>query len=264
MTYPYIITLLIVCPLVFLAGFVDSIAGGGGLIALPAYIFAGLPIHTAYGTNKFASCIGTGVSVVNYSRSGRVHFPAALAGVMGALPGSWLGTLLALSLSPRALQICLMIILPLVAVFVLTNKGIANETGGEQPLKPLLLISFFTGLVIGAYDGFFGPGTGMFITLILAGLAHLELVKAAGTTRVINFSSNAASLAVWLMGGKVLFPLALPCAACSVLGNYLGSRLAIKNGRKIIRPIIVIVAVLLFIKVIGDLTGFNIEGFFAV
>jgi uncharacterized membrane protein YfcA len=261
MTYSYIVTLLIVCPLVFLAGFVDSIAGGGGLIALPAYIFAGLPVHTAYGTNKFASSIGTGVSVVNYFRSGRVHFLAALAGVIGALPGSWLGTWLALSLPPRALQICLMVILPLVAVFVLTNKGMTKETGDERPLKPLLLIAFFTGLVIGAYDGFFGPGTGMFITLVLAGLARLELVKAAGTTRVINFSSNVASLAVWLIGGKVLFPLALPCAACSVLGNFLGSRLAIKNGRKIIRPIILVVAALLFIKVIGDLSGLKIEDF---
>jgi uncharacterized membrane protein YfcA len=255
MTYSYVVTLLIVCPLVFLAGFVDSIAGGGGLIALPAYIFAGLPVHTAYGTNKFASSIGTGVSVINYSRNGRVHFPAALAGILGALPGSWMGTQLALSLSPRALQVCLMVILPLVAVFVLTNKGIVNETGGERPLKPLLFISFFTGLLIGAYDGFFGPGTGMFITLVLAGLARLELVKAAGTTRVINFSSNLASLAVWLMGGKVLFPLALPCAASAVLGNFLGSRLALKNGQKIIRPVILIVAALLFIKVLGDMTG---------
>ena len=254
MIYPYHITLLIVCPLVFLAGFVDSIAGGGGLISLPAYIFAGLPIHTAHGTNKFANCIGTGVAVINYSKSGNVHFPAAFAGVMGALPGSWAGTQLALFLSPRALQICLMIILPIAVVFVLTNKGLSNESiEKEKPFKQLLLISFFTGLVIGAYDGFFGPGTGMFITLILAGLAHLELVKAAGTTRVINFSSNIASLTAWLIGGKVLFSLALPCAVCAIAGNFLGSKLAIKNGRKIIRLFIIIVAIFLFIRISFDL-----------
>ena len=256
MTYPYHITLLIVCPLIFLAGFVDSIAGGGGLISLPAYIFAGLPVHTAYGTNKFAMCFGTGVSVINYSRSGRVHFPAALAGVLGALPGSWMGTQLALSLSPKVLQICLMVILPLVAVFALTGKGIARESGlEERPLKPALVIAFFAGLVIGAYDGFFGPGTGMFLTLVLSGLAHIELVKAAGTTRVINFSSNVASLVGWLMGGKILFSLALPCMACAVAGNFLGSRLAIKRGKNLIRFLILVVAGLLFIKVIGDLLG---------
>ena len=254
MIYPYHITLLIVCPLVFIAGFVDSIAGGGGLISLPAYIFAGLPIHTAHGTNKFANSIGTGVAVINYSRSGRVHFPAALAGVIGALPGSWAGTQLALFLSPRALQICLMIILPLAVIFLLTNKGLSDDIiKKEKPLKQVIIISLCTGLFIGAYDGFFGPGTGMFITLILAGLARLELVKAAGTTRVINFSSNIASLAAWLIGGKVLFSLALPCAFCAVAGNYLGSKLAINKGKKIIRVFIIIVAVFLFIRISFDL-----------
>jgi len=149
----------------------------------------------------------------------------------------------------------MMVILPLAAIFVLTNRGMKGETREERPVKQLLLICFFTGLIIGAYDGFFGPGTGMFITLVLTGLAHLELVKAAGTTRVINFSSNIASLAVWLVNGKILFALALPCMACSVAGNFIGSRLAVKNGRKIIRPIIIIVAVLLLIRVISDLIG---------
>ncbi|MCL2832944.1 MAG: TSUP family transporter [Treponema sp.] len=256
MTYSYTITLLIVCPMIFLAGFVDSIAGGGGLISLPAYILAGLPVHTAYGTNKFASCFGTGVSVFNYSRKRRVHFPAAFAGVAGALPGSWLGTELALYLPAKTLLIIMMIILPLVAVFVLLNKGMKGEALGEPPIKKLLVISFFTGLVFGAYDGFFGPGTGMFITLVLTGLAHMELIKAAGTTRVLNFASNLASMIVWLTGGKILFALAVPAMICSVAGNFIGSRLAIKNGKKIIRPIILVVAGLLFIKVISDLAGF--------
>ena len=252
MAFSYGITLLIICPLVFLAGFVDSIAGGGGLITLPAYILAGLPVHTAYGTNKFASTFGTGVSVFNYSRSKKVHFPAAMSGVLGALPGSWFGTQLALSLSPRTLLICMMVILPLVAIFVFVNKGITEEIRPEPALKRLLIISFFTGLVIGAYDGFFGPGTGMFITLVLTGLAHLELVKAAGTTRVINFASNISALIVWLIGGKILFSVALPAMACSIGGNFFGSRLAIKNGKKIIRPIILVVSGLLLIRVISD------------
>jgi len=147
-----------------------------------------------------------------------------------------------------------MVILPLVAVFVLSGKGMAKESNKEElPLKQTLIITFLAGLIFGAYDGFFGPGTGMFITLVLTGLAHLELVKAAGTTRVINFSSNISSLTVWLIGGKILFPLAVPCMACSVAGNFIGSRLAVKNGKKIIRPIIIIVACLLLIRVISDL-----------
>ena len=257
MTYTYGITLLIVCPMIFLAGFVDSIAGGGGLISLPAYIFAGLPVHTAYGTNKFASCFGTGVSVVNYSRSRSVNFPAAIAGVIGALPGSWMGARLALHLPAKTLLVVMTVIIPLVAVFVFFNRGMKGEGLTELPLKKLLAISFFTGLIFGAYDGFFGPGTGMFITLALTGLAHLELVKAAGTTRVLNFASNVSAMILWLTSGKILFAVALPAMVCSVAGNFIGSRLAVKNGKKIIRPIILIVAGLLFVRVICDLAGLN-------
>ncbi|GHU64713.1 UPF0721 transmembrane protein [Spirochaetia bacterium] len=253
MAYSYAITLLILCPMVFLAGFVDSIAGGGGLISLPAYVFAGIPIHAAYGTNKFSMCFGTGVSVVNYFRARSIHYRAALAGVLGALPGSWLGTRLAISLSPQVLQICLAVILPLVAVFMFFRRGSMEGEGEELPHLQTFGLSFLIGLVIGAYDGFFGPGTGMFITLALAGLVHLNLVLAAGTTRVINFSSNLASMLTWLINGSVLFSLALPCMVSAIAGNFIGSKLAIKIGAKFIKPVILIVAALLFIRVISDL-----------
>jgi uncharacterized membrane protein YfcA len=255
MTNSYEITLLILCPLVFLAGFVDSIAGGGGLISIPAYIFAGVPIHNAYGTNKAAMCLGTGVSVVNYFRGKKVHYRAALAGVLGALPGSALGTMLAASLSPRALQICLMIILPGSAIFLIFHHSGFGLEKPEPPPAKTFILSLCIGFAIGAYDGFFGPGTGMFITLALAGLVHLELVKAAGTTRVINFASNLASMVTWFFAGKILFALAIPCMICTMAGNFLGSRLAIKIGAKFIRPVILVVAALLFIRVLTDLTG---------
>jgi uncharacterized membrane protein YfcA len=257
MTYSYAVTLLILCPMVFLAGFVDSIAGGGGLISLPAFIFAGVPIHTAYGTNKFSACLGTGVSVVNYFRGGCIHYRAALAGVLGALPGSWLGTLLAISLSPQVLQICLAVILPLVALFVIFRRGSMDGGGTELPHLQAFVLSFFIGLVIGSYDGFFGPGTGMFLTLALAALVHLNLVKAAGTTKVINFASNLASMITWLINGSVLFSLALPCMVSAIAGNFIGSKLAIKIGGKFIKPVILIVAALLFIRVISDLVMLN-------
>jgi uncharacterized membrane protein YfcA len=253
MPYSYGITLLILCPMVFLAGFVDSIAGGGGLISLPAYIFAGVPIHIAYGTNKFAMCFGTGVSVVNYFRARCIHYRAALAGVLGALPGSWLGTMLAISLSPQVLQICLAVILPLVALFVFFRRASMDRGGEELPHLQTFVLSFFIGLVLGAYDGFFGPGTGMFLTLALAGLVRLNLVKAAGTTKAINFASNLASMITWLINGSILFSIALPCMASAIAGNFIGSKLAIKIGGKFIKPVILIVAALLFVRVISDL-----------
>ena len=254
MTYSYGITLLILCPLIFLSAFIDSIAGGGGLISLPAYIFAGLPIHTAYGTNKFSSCMGTATAVANYIRGGCVDFSSAIAGGLGALLGSWIGTRLALSLSPRALQICLMVLLPLVGIFIVSSGSIRNN-GPKNPhgMKPKLILSSLIGLVFGCYDGFFGPGTGMFMTLALGGLVRLDLIKAVGTTKILNFSSNAASMVTWLINGKILFPIALPCMICSVAGGFLGSRMAIKTGKKFIRAVLVLVAALLFIRIIYDL-----------
>ena len=254
MLYPYGVSLLILCPLVFLAAFIDSIAGGGGLISLPAYIFVGLPIHTASGSNKFSSSIGTLTAVVNYIRSGSVDYPAAIAGSVWAVLGSWIGTSLALSLSPRVLQICLMVILPLVGIFIISGKKL-GDSEAKQPhgIKLKLLLSSLIGLVIGSYDGFFGPGTGMFMTLSLVYLVRLELIKAVGTTKVLNLSSNIASMLTWLINGKVLLPLAIPCMFCSIAGGFLGSRMAIKIGKNVIRPVLAVVAILLFAKILLDL-----------
>ena len=254
MIYSYGITLLILCPLVFLAAFIDSIAGGGGLISLPAYISVGLPIHTASGTNKFSSSMGTLTAVINYIRSGSVDYSAAIAGSVWAVLGSWLGTRLALSLSPRVLQICLMVILPLAGVFILTSRSL-GEPRPRQPLSFRLKVLFSSaiGLIIGSYDGFFGPGTGMFMTLALTFLVRLELIKAVGTTKVLNFSSNIASLVTWFLSGKVLLPIAIPCMFCSITGGFLGSRMAIKIGKNVIRPVLALVAILLFGKILYDL-----------
>jgi len=254
MLYSYHVTLLILCPLVFLAAFIDSIAGGGGLISLPAYIFAGLPIHTAYGTNKLSASTGVMTATANYLRGGCVDFSAAVPGCIGALAGSAIGTRLALLLSPRALQICLMVILPLVCVFVLSSRRYEKpELKAPPALKQKRILCFFIGLVLGCYDGFFGPGAGMFMTIALAGMVKLELVKSTGTAKVINFASNISSMITWLVNGKILFPVAIPCAVCSMAGAYLGSRMAIKKGSRLIRCILALVVVLLFAKILTDL-----------
>ena len=265
MSYSYGITLLILCPLIFLAAFIDSIAGGGGLISLPAYLLAGLPIHTAHGTNKFTASMGTAVAMVNYVKNRCVDFRSAIAGSIFALLGSWLGTNLALYLSPRALQMSLVFILPLAGLFILVrgNRGPGRgaamqesvDAALEKSLSPgtKLIISALIGLVIGAYDGFFGPGTGMFMTLAFTFLIRMELLKAAGTARAVNLSSNVASLLTWLRSGNVLFPVAIPCMLCAMAGGFLGSRLAIRVGKKFIRIVLIVAALLLFARVLFDL-----------
>jgi uncharacterized membrane protein YfcA len=257
MRYPYEVTLLILCPLIFLASFIDSIAGGGGLISLPAYIFAGLPIHNAYGTNKFPASLGTMAAMGNYFKGGCIDFSVAIPGGIAAIIGSWIGTRLALSLSPRVLQICLIVILPLVGIFILTRRSSSRKKNvkekSEMGFRLKLVLSSMIGLVFGCYDGFFGPGAGMFMTIALSSLLGMELIKAVGTTKVLNFSSNIASMFTWFVSGKILFPIALPCAICSIAGGFLGSRMAIKIGKNFIRYVLALVTLLLFIKILFDL-----------
>ena len=130
--YSYQLMLAIICPLVFCAGFVDAVAGGGGLISLPAYIFAGVPIHVAYGTNKFANCTGTFVACMKFLKSGNIKIKSGLLSALGALIGSWFGTQLVLILDEKYLKYCLMIILPIVAVFLLFNRNFGSNNKSKD------------------------------------------------------------------------------------------------------------------------------------
>lgn len=249
--YSYEIMLFIICPLVFCAGFVDAVAGGGGIISLPAYIFAGIPIHIAYGTNKFANCIGTSVASAKFFKSGNIKMKSALLSALGALIGSWFGAKLVLFLDEKYLKYSLLIILPIVAVFLLFNRKFgAIENVREVSNKIVYPLSIIIGMVIGAYDGFFGPGTGTFLVIAFTSLLGFNLINASGNAKVVNLASNFAALIAYILGGKVFFMVGIPAAICAALGNYLGAHLAIRNGSKVIRPIIVVVIAMLFIKVI--------------
>lgn len=245
--------LLIICPLVFLAGIIDAVAGGGGIISLPAYIFAGIPIHIAYGTNKFASCIGTSVSSIKFFRSGNIKIKPALLSAVGALIGSWFGAQIVLLLNEKYLNYCLIIILPIVSLFLLFNRNFGIKNKKEISNKKLYMLSFIIGLFLGAYDGFFGPGTGTFLVICFTGILGFNLITASGNAKIVNLASNFSALIAYILGGKVMFSIGVPAAVCAIAGNYLGAHLAIKNGDKIIKPIIFVAIGLLFIKVIIDL-----------
>lgn len=246
---------LVVCPLLFLGGFVDSVAGGGGLITLPAYFLAGLPVHVAAGTNKIANCLGSSTAAVQYLRSGKIHLPVALTAAAGALAGSALGARLALLLSERLLKGLMLVALPLVAVFLALKKDIGREDAPPSALSPrrTAAVSLVIGLVIGAYDGLIGPGTGTFLIMAFSALLSLDLITASGCAKVVNASSNIAAAAVYLVHGKVLWSLLLPAAACCMLGGFCGARYAIRGGGKRVRSMIFVVLALLFIKLGYDL-----------
>ena len=244
--------LLIVLVGVFLASFTDGVAGGGGIISVPTYFLAGLPVHLALGTNKLSSSIGTAVSAARFIRGGYVDWKLAVPSVALALYGAHLGTRLQLALDETYLKWLLLIVLPIVAVVVLRQKKLPEEEGDVPPGRRTAIV-LAASFVVGAYDGFYGPGTGTFLVLIYCGLAKMDLRTASGNVKLVNLASNIGALATSLMSGKVFLVLGLIGALASVAGHYIGSGLAIKNGSKIVRPVILGVLILLAIKVITEL-----------
>ena len=244
--------LLIVLVGVFLASFVDGVAGGGGIISVPTYFLAGLPAHLALGTNKLSSGIGTVVSTLRFIRGGYVDWPLAVPSIVLALFGAHLGTRLQLALDERALKWLLLAVLPIVALVVLRQKKFSEEPGDIDRRRQALIV-LAASLVVGAYDGFYGPGTGTFLILIYCNLAKMDLRTASGNVKLVNLASNVGALATSLLAGKVFIVLGLIGAAASVAGHYLGSGLAIRDGSKIVRPVILLVLALLAIKVISEL-----------
>lgn len=244
---------LIVCPLAFIAGFVDSIAGGGGLISLPAFFFAGLPVHNAIATNKLSSTMGTTIATIRYALNGYMVKEFVIVGVACGLVGSWGGSSLALLASDTIIQVLMLIALPFIAFFVLKTKNLDAFARDPLPKRKALAITAAIALVIGVYDGFYGPGTGTFLMLLLPALAHQDVRTAAGTTKAINLATNAAALVVFLVNGAVLLPLGLAAGLFNIAGNYIGASKFTKAGASIVRPIMLVVLVLFAAKLIFDL-----------
>ncbi len=237
---------------VFLAAFVDGIAGGGGIISVPAYLLAGLPPHLALGTNKLSSCIGTAVSTGRYIKGGFIDWKLGIPAVLLALLGAHVGTRLQLIVDENWLKWMLLIVLPLVAFAVLRDRRLPEEPGEIAPRRQMLIV-WAAALLIGCYDGFYGPGTGTFLLLIFCRLGRMDLRTASGNVKLVNLASNIGALVTSLLSGKVFLALGLIAAAVSMLGHFLGSGLAIKDGSKIIRPIILLVLALLAVKIVSEL-----------
>ncbi len=247
---------VIICPLIFLAGFVDSVAGGGGMISLPAYLLVGLPAHIASGTNKVVNATGTALAAWRYHKTGNTNLRLALVSAVGALIGSAIGTRIALYLDQAILQTIILIALPIVAVILFFKKDFGKE--GSLPernwnRKTEMAVSFAIGLFIGGYDGMIGPGTGTFMLMAFTLVLGMDLLTATGCAKVGNLASNVASAVVWILGGQVMWVLVVPAAACSMLGSYFGTKFAIKGGAKHIRYMIFVVLGLLFAKLLVDL-----------
>lgn len=246
--------ILIVIVGIFLGSFMDAIAGGGGIITLPTYLLAGLPTHLALGTNKFSACIGTFFSTGRFIRSKNVDWGLGIPSVALAILGAHFGTKLQLMIDEKYLKYLLLIVLPIVAFVVLRQRRLPEEKGDIDRRKQMAIV-WSASLIVGAYDGFYGPGTGTFLLLIFCNLAKMDVRTAGGNMKLVNLSSNFGALVTSLMNGQVFIALGLIGAVSSIAGHYLGSGLAIKDGSRIVKPTVVIAVLLLAVKVLLELLG---------
>lgn len=230
------------------AGFVDSIAGGGGLIALPALLSVGLPPQLALGTNKFQGSFGTLSAAANYIRKGKIRLSDNISGMtitfFGAAAGAWAIQQIHADFIKHLVPFMLLFVF----IYTLLAKDLGMTQAKARMQKNLFFLIFGFGL--GFYDGFFGPGTGSFWTGALLIFMGMDMTKATGTTRIMNFVSNITALALFIMGGNVLYTAGLIMAAGQIIGANIGSGMAIKRGTPFIRPIFLTVVFLTIIRLI--------------
>ena len=266
-----------VFPAVFVAGIVDAIAGGGGLITLPVYMLVGLPPHEAIGTNKMSSCMGTTTATYRFAREGYINFKMAVFAVVFALAGSYTGAHISLLISNESFKILMLFILPVTgahisllisnesfkilmlfilpvtAWFVLRTKNF-DVVREPYSFRKTCALSCVIAFVIGVYDGFYGPGTGTFLILLLTSVAHLTLKEANGLTKAINMTTNVTSLVVFLINGTVLIPLGIMAGLCNIAGNWIGVSFFDKKGGAVVKPVMLLVLTIFLVKTIMELT----------
>jgi len=230
-----------------LTGFIDAIAGGGGLIMMPALLSAGIPPINALATNKLQSMFGTSVACSNYARKGLIDWRANLLGVAFVFAGATIGVLAVQAIDTKALSLIIPLLLVSVAAYVLISPRMSDEDAHQRisarGYAPV-------GAAIGAYDGFFGPGTGSFFTASLVGLRGLGLTRATALTKLFNLTSNVASVLFFAMGGKIFWLLGLCMAAGAMLGGWIGSHTAMRFGAQVIRPLLVILSLGLTVRLL--------------
>jgi uncharacterized membrane protein YfcA len=230
------------------AGTVDAIAGGGGLIALPALLGFGIPAPLALGTSKLQGTFGSGSAAWHYGRRGAVDFRECRLGfvltAIGALGGAWAVR----RIDPNFLSVLIPWLLAVIVIYLIFRPQL-GETSRHHRLNPRSFYFIF-GLALGFYDGFFGPGVGSFWTIAFVTLLGQDFVRAAGHTKVMNFASNIAALGLFALAGNVLWLPGLAMGAGQLIGGRIGSHLAVTRGARFVRPIFLTMAVLVVLKLI--------------
>lgn len=245
-----IYTLTFLCFAGFLASFVDSIAGGGGIISVPAYMIAGLPTHIALGTNKFAASMGSLTSSINFIRSGNCNFKLLKIVAPFTLIGSILGVKAVLLIDEGFLQPLVLVLVLGIGIYTFFSKTLGEKYTFQGFTKKNLSLSILLGFSLGFYDGFFGPGTGSFLVFGFISILGFNFLKASANARVLNFVSNISALVTFAFSGNINYTIGIPVCIFMIIGAKFGTKLAIKKGNKIIKPIFVTMSLAVAIKML--------------
>ncbi len=231
-----------------MAGFVDSIAGGGGIITLPALLAVGIPPHEALATNKLQSSFGSFTSAFNYARLGLMKPKELIVGIVFTFIGAAIGAIVVQYFKADSLVSFIIVMLVIIFIYTLLTPNLGSNTSTHKMPKNLFYIIF--GLAIGFYDGFFGPGTGSFWTMALVLLLGLNLKAATAQTKLFNFTSNIVSLVVFIYSGLVIWVAGLIMGVGQIIGAFLGSSLVHKKEVKFIRIFFLAIVALTIVKLI--------------
>lgn len=247
----YLADLLYLCPLLLIAGILDGIAGGGGIIALPAYLLTGMPVHSAYACNKLQSGLGTACSAGKYIKEGLADIKTALIALPFTVLGSMAATRLILSLDAQVVKLIIAVCIPLAAVLMFAKRKLSQKTVTRVGISAkTVALCIFSGLILGAYDGLFGPGGGTVAMIVFSLLMNYDLRVGCGNGKIIIVVSNITAVIHYITGGYMIWHVALLCAAANMLGSYLGAALAVKKGEKLVTAAMVTVIVVLVVQTV--------------
>lgn len=240
----------IICPLLFLSGFIDAIAGGGALISIPAYLLAGIPVHAAIATNKLSASFGAIISAARFMKNGLINLKLGLPSVAFAIVGSTIGANLSMLIDEHIITKVLFVILPL-AAFVVLNKSIFHDYPDSELVlnSRTFIIVMLTAFIIGIYDGLFGPGAGTFTIIGFTVLGKMSINKANAQMKLINLTTTVTALIVFLINNQVMIPLGIAAGICNMVGSWLGAGFVLTQGSRITKPAMLLVLTLLTFKI---------------
>lgn len=244
------LTIIFLCFGGFLAAFIDSIAGGGGLISMPVLLMAGLSPHLALGTNKFAGAFGCFSSAYRYKKSGKTNNELLKKLIPFTIFGCILGVKCVLSISDTILNILVFIMILVVAIYTYFKKDLGSENTFETLTSKNIKLGIIMAFSLGFYDGFFGPGTGTFLVFALIKIYGFDFLHASANTKILNFTSNFTALILFMFNGQILYNIAIFYAISMAIGGYVGAKVAIKKGSTLIKPIFLVMAIGVAIKLI--------------